>query len=120
MGASTMRIASLKKSTGKIAMENVKHCAVVIRDQQDIWEGTRTALGLAAHNYWSYLFVLDVEVEMSEALKENLEWLEEMECESISNVESNGRFGFKIVPLEKAARELKKMDLVIPFGTYKN
>ena len=46
-------------------MENVKHCAVVVRDNQDIWEGTRTALGLAAHNYWSYLFVLDTKVEMT-------------------------------------------------------
>ena len=101
-------------------MENVKHCAVVVRDPQDIWEGTRTALGLAAHNYWSYLFVLDVEVEMNEALKENLEWLEEMECETISNIESNAQFGFKYLPIDKAARELKKMDLVIPFGNYRN
>ena len=101
-------------------MENVKHCAVVVRDNQDIWEGTRTALGLAAHNYWSYLFVLDAEVEMTDALKENLEWLEEMECETISNVESNVQFGFKFLPIEKAARELKKMELVIPFGNYNN
>jgi hypothetical protein len=101
-------------------MENVKHCAVVIRDNQDVWEGTRTALGLAAHNYWSHLYVLDTEVEMSDALKENLEWLEEMECEYISNVESNQQFGFKFLPLDQAARELKKMDLVIPFGNFRN
>jgi hypothetical protein len=101
-------------------MENVQHCAVVIRDNQDIWEGTRTALGLAAHNYWSYLYVLDTEVEMTDALKENLEWLEEMECEAISNVESNQHLGFKYLPLEQVARELKKMDLVIPFGNYNN
>lgn len=101
-------------------MENVKHCAVVVRNSADVWEATRTALGLAAHNYWSYLFVLDVEVEMTEALKENLEWLEEMECETISNVESNAQFGFKTLSLDQAARELKKMDLVIPFGEYKN
>lgn len=101
-------------------MENVKHCAVVVRDSADVWEGTRTALGLAAHNYWSYLFVLNVELEMTDALKENLEWLEEMECETISNVAGNARFGFKTLPLEQAARELKKMDLVIPFGQHRN
>ena len=97
-------------------MENIKHCAVVVRRARDVWEGTRTALGLAAHNYWAYLFVFDVEVEMSEALQENLEWLEEMECEAYSNLEVNEQYGFRYLPLEKLARELKKMDLVIPFG----
>lgn len=97
-------------------MENVKHCAVVVRRPQDVWEGTRTTLGLAAHNYWSYLFVLDVEVKMTDALKENLEWLEEMECPFISNSEKNSAHGFKYLPTDKIARELKKMDLVIPFG----
>jgi len=97
-------------------LENIKHCAVVVRRAQDIWEGTRTALGLAAHNYWAYLFVLDVEVEMTEALEENLEWLEEMECPCISNIEQNSRWGFRYMPIEMLARELKKMDLVIPFA----
>jgi hypothetical protein len=53
---------------------------------------------------------------MTEALEENLEWLEEMECPCISNLEVNSQYGFDIMPLEKLARELKKMDLVIPFG----
>lgn len=97
-------------------MENVKHCAVVVRRPQDVWEGTRTTLGLAAHNYWAYLFVIDVDVEMTEALEENLEWLEEMECPFISNSEKNSIHGFKYLPIDKLARELKKMDLVIPFG----
>ena len=101
-------------------MENIKHCAVVVRRPQDVWEGTRTALGLAAHNYWAYLFVFDVEVQMTEALEENLEWLEEMECEAYSNLKINEQHGFKHVPLEKLARELKKMDLVIPFGNRGN
>jgi len=97
-------------------MENIKHCAVVVRRPGDIWEGTRTALGLAAHNYWAYLFVFDVKVEMDGALEENLEWLEEMECEYYSNLKVNEQHGFKYVPLDKLARELKKMDMVIPFG----
>jgi hypothetical protein len=97
-------------------MENIKHCAVVARRSEDIWEATRTALGLAAHNFWAYLFVFDVKVEMTEALEENLEWLEEMECEAYSNVEANAVHGFTWMEVEKMARELKKMDLVIPFG----
>lgn len=69
-----------------------------------------------AHNYWAYLFVVDVTIDMDEKLEENIEWLEEMECPIISNVEENGTFGFQFLPIEKLARELKKMDLVIPFG----
>ena len=97
-------------------MENIKHCAVLVRRPQDIWEGTRTTLGLAAHNYWAYLFVLDTEVEMNEKLQENLEWLEEMECGCFSNRQENARHGFSVLPTDQLARELKKMDLVIPFG----
>lgn len=74
---------------------------------------------MAAHNYWAYLFVLDVGIEMTEALEENLEWLEEIKCPCISNLEVNGRYGFDILPMEKLARELKKMGLVIPFGNRK-
>jgi len=97
-------------------MENIKHCAVIVRRPEDVWEGTRTALGLAAQNYWAYLFVVDVTVKMNENLEENLEWLEEMECPFISNIEENSQYGFQYLPIEKLARELKKMDLVIPFG----
>ena len=98
-------------------MENLKHCAVLIRRTQDIWEGTRTALGLAAHNYWVYLFILDVRVKMTEALEENFEWLEEMECPIYSNLEENTQWhGLQFMPTDTLAREIKKMDLVIPFG----
>ena len=97
-------------------MENIKHCAVLVRRSEDVWEGTRTALGLAAHNYWAYLFVFDVAVSMTEELAENLEWLDEMECPTYSNVVDNGAYGFKIFHTKDLARELKKMDLVTPFG----
>jgi hypothetical protein len=97
-------------------VEHIKHCGVLVRRAQDVWEGTRTTLGLAAHNYWAYLFVLDTAVEMTDALAENLEWLQEMECETISNVAENTRFGFRHMATEQIARELKKMDLVMPFG----
>jgi len=97
-------------------MENIKHCGVIVRRSEDVWEGTRTALGLAAHNYWAYLFVFDVTVEMTEALEENLEWLEEMECPIYSNEAQNAQYGFQHLETDMLARELKKMDIVIPFG----
>jgi hypothetical protein len=97
-------------------MEHIRHCGVVVRRPEDVWEGTRTTLGLAAHNYWAYLFVLDARVEMTEALEENLQWLEEMECEAITNMGENTDLGFRLLETEQIARELKKMDLVIPFG----
>ncbi len=100
-------------------MENIKHCAVIVRRLEDVWEGTRTVLGLAVHNYWACLFVVDITVEINEKLEENFEWLEEMECPLISNIEGNGQHGFQYLPIEKLARELKKMDLIIPFGNRK-
>ena len=97
-------------------MENAKYCAVLVRRSEDVWEGIRTTLGLAAHNYWATLYTLNVEIEMTDALKENLEWLEEMECEYVSNIGENAKYDFKIMSLEDISEELKKMDLIIPFG----
>ena len=97
-------------------MENVKHCAVIVRRADDLWEGTRTSLGLAAHNYWATLFVIDVKINMWDELKENLEWLDELECDYISNCEENTEHNFKIMSLDEISGRLKGMDIIIPFG----
>jgi hypothetical protein len=97
-------------------MGDIKHCAVLVRSAEDVWEGTRTSLGLAAHNYYATLFLIDVDLEMNEALKENLEWLEEMECESISNRREHSIHGFKVMTIEEISSKLNDMDIVIPFG----
>ena len=97
-------------------MKNVKNCAVLVRRQEDIWEGTRTSLGLAAHNFYAYLFIIDLEVEMNEALRENLDWLEELECEYFSDRKENEKHKFKFMEREKISQRLTEMDLVIPFG----
>ena len=97
-------------------MENVKHCAVIVRNREDIWEGTRTSLGLAAHNYYAYLFVIGVGVEMTDALRENLDWLEELECEYFSDKETNGEHKFILMNRDEIGKKLKKMDIIIPFG----
>lgn len=97
-------------------MENLKHCAVIVRRPEDLWEGTRTGLGLAAHNYQTYLYVLDFAVEMTPALEDNFEWFTELECDFFSNVDANSAHGFKIMSPENIAGKLKNMDLIIPFG----
>ncbi len=97
-------------------MENIKHCAVLVRNPEDVWEGSRAALGLAVGNYYGHLFVLDVIVKMTEELKENMEWLQEMGCRCFSNVKENESQNFRYLTNKQLAAHLREMDLVIPFG----
>ena len=101
-------------------MENIKHFAILVRRAEDLWEGPRTSLGLAAHNYYATLFVIDVKVNMWDELKENFEWLDELECEYISNLEENAEHNFKFMSLDGISKELKSMDIIIPFGHREN
>jgi hypothetical protein len=97
-------------------MKNIKHVAFLIRRTEDLLEGCRSSLGLAIENFFVHMFVLGVEIEMTQKYRDHLDWFEDMEARRYSDRKVNAeRWGFEYVTLEAIGEKLKEMDLIIPF-----
>ncbi len=89
---------------------------MLIRNKDDLFESSRSSLGLAVENFFVHMFVLGVEVEMSEKYRGNLDWLEDMEARCYSDNKANAeKYGFEYMSTETISEKLQQMDLVIPF-----
>jgi len=96
-----------------------RFAAVIIKRKSDLFEGLRTTLGLAVENIVVAMFVLDIDIDIdehSDEFKENLEWLDELECEYYSNNKANIQYGFKYLDMTKVVNKLETMDNIIPFN----
>lgn len=84
-----------------------------------IFDGIRSALGLAVENMYAFGVVMnnDLPDDMSEYHKENIEWMRDMEGEVYTIPESNvEKHGLPKITLEELGQKLREMDLIIPYG----
>ncbi len=94
----------------------MKKLVVVIKDKHQQYEGLRSSLGALLEISDVEMVVLNHEIEMHEAYKENMEFFDEMEGKRYSNNETNiNKYGFQPITLEELAEKIKKADIVVPF-----
>ena len=95
----------------------MKKVAVVIRDVEQQYEGLRTSLGALLDEVEICMVVLNHEIaNMDEAYHDNMEFLDEMEGERITNNMANAeKYGFQHATLREIGEKLKTVDLIIPF-----
>lgn len=95
----------------------MKKVAVLIKDIDQQYEGLRLSLGALLDDVDIQMIVLNHEIaDMDEAYQDNMEFLEEMEGQRISNNMANAeKYGFQHATVKEIAQRLKEVDLVIPF-----
>ncbi|MDQ1331082.1 MAG: hypothetical protein QG578_1347 [Thermodesulfobacteriota bacterium] len=93
-----------------------KKVAVIIKDKERQYEGLRTSLGLLLEFHTVSMFVLDHEIEMTEAYHDNMLFIDEMEGFRYSNVPANvDKYEFKAQTLDEIAMRLDEYDMIIPY-----
>ena len=94
----------------------MKNLVVIIKDKHQQYEGLRSSLGALLEMSQVEMVVLNHEIEMHEAYKENMEFFDEMEGKRYSNNEENiKKYGFLPITLEELAEKVKSADIVVPF-----
>lgn len=95
-----------------------KKVCFLMRDNEYILDGMRSALGLSVENNYSYAVILKNEIDkFDEYNMENLEWIRDMEGEVFSTVQANvEKNDLVAITLEEVGQKLREMDVIIPYG----
>ncbi len=101
-------------------MENVKRVAFVVKNSDDIWECTRSAIGLVVENLYVGLFIINAISEMvpqAEAYQDQLEMIGDLEGLIFTNMPQNKeRYDpVEFMTLEEMAQKIREYDLVTTF-----
>ena len=96
---------------------DVTKAAVIIKDPEQQYEGLRTSIGLLLENIEVQMFVPHHEiVDMDDAYRDNMEFVDEMKGERYSNNSANvENYGFRHATLAEVARKICTADVIIPF-----
>ena len=95
-----------------------KKVCFLMRDNEYILDGMRSALGLSVENNYSYAVILKNEIDkFDEYNMENLEWIRDMEGEVFSTVQANvEKNDLVAITLEEVGQKLREMDVIVPYG----
>lgn len=101
-------------------MEDVKRVAFVVKNSDDIWECTRSAIGLGVENLFVGLFIINAVIEMDpqeQDFQDQLEMISDLEGRIFTNVPQNKeRYDpFELMTLKEMAQKIREYDLVTNF-----
>jgi len=101
-------------------MEDVKRVAFVVKNSDDVWECTRSAIGLGVENLFVGLFIINAIIEMGpqeEDFQDQLEMISDLEGRIFTNVPQNKeRYDLvEFMTLKEMAQKIREYDLVTTF-----
>lgn len=101
-------------------MREIKSVAFTVRQSDNIWESTRSSIGLGIENLDFALFIIDAPIlpdGREEEFLDNFEMINDIEGKTYTSVKEDAeRFEFiDYMSLEEMGTELKKFDLISTF-----